>query len=207
MYSNQFLQRYIDDLASSMPMPAGGSSSALSGVMGAALVSMVARLTLGKSGYDEVQQEIEALLQQSEHLRAHFQHLMQADIEAYEQFSACYTLPRNTDEERAVRDQAMQTQLFEATLVPLQMAEGAAELMQLCQRVAQIGNVRILSDLGVGATQAVCAGNAAAWIVRANIHMLKDTQLAHTLNTRLNKALDIITAYSTQIPTIIEERA
>lgn len=207
MYSNQLLQRYVDDLASSMSMPAGGSASAFSGVMGAALVSMVARLTLGKSGYEGVQQEIEELLQQSEHLRARFQYLMQADIEAYEQFSACYKLPRNTDEERMARDQAIQTQLVEATLVPLHMVEGAATLLKLCQRVAQVGNARILSDLGVGATQAACAGTAAAWIVRANLHIMKDTELVYTLNNRLNKALDIITESSTQIPDIIGERA
>lgn len=207
MYSNQLLQRYLDDLASSMPMPAGGTASALSGAVGAALASMVAQLTLGKTGYAEVQPEIDALLQQSERLRTHFQYLMQEDIAVYEKFSACYKLPRTTEAERALRGKAIQAQLVEATLIPLQMVEDAAALVQLCRRVAQIGNARILSDLGVGATLAASAGTAAAWIVRANLHLMQDSELIHILSGRLSKALDVIAETSAQIPAIIGGRA
>ncbi|GAC1391035.1 MAG: cyclodeaminase/cyclohydrolase family protein [Ktedonobacteraceae bacterium] len=206
MYGDQSLQHYLTDLAASIPMPAGGSAAALSGAMGAALVSMVAGLTLGKVGYAQVQQEIEALLQRSEQLRARFQDLMQEDIEAYKKFSACYKLPCDTDEERAARRKAMQAQLVEVTLVPLQMVEIAATLMELCKRVAQIGNVRILSDLAVGATLATSAGTSAAVIVRANVQMMKDSEHIHSLNDRLSRALESIAERSMQIHAIIEER-
>lgn len=207
MYSDQSLQRYLDDLASSVPMPGGGSASALSGAMGAALTSMVARLTLGKPEYTAVQQEIEALVPQSEQLRTHFLSLMQEDIASYQNLSACYKLPRTTDEERAARGKAIQAQLAEATYVPLQMVEAAAALVKLCKRVAQIGNARLLSDLGVGATLAASAGTAAAWIVNANLHVMKDPELVHALRDRLSNALGVIVESSRQIPTIVGERA
>ncbi|GAC1642322.1 MAG: hypothetical protein NVS4B12_05450 [Ktedonobacteraceae bacterium] len=73
MYINTPLQQYLDDLASSQSTPGGGSASALSGAMGAGLASMVARLTLGKADYADVQQEIESLIQQTEQLRTRFQ--------------------------------------------------------------------------------------------------------------------------------------
>src|SRR5437763_7608803 len=106
MYIDQTLQNYLDDLASSQPAPGGGAEAALIGAMGAALASMVCRLTLGKDAYAGVQQEIEGLLSQTENLRLKFQQLVQEDSEAYGRLSAYYKLPRETSEERAARTAA-----------------------------------------------------------------------------------------------------
>ena len=73
MYMEETLHRYLDDLASALPAPGGGSTAALSGAMGAALASMVCRITLGKDAYADVHQEIEELLQKTESLRDRFQ--------------------------------------------------------------------------------------------------------------------------------------
>src|SRR5436309_12676658 len=114
--------------------------------MGAALASMVARLTLGKTDYADaawMQPEIEALLQQTEKLRERFQQLMQEDIDAYGKLSAAFKLPRNTSEESQARTKAIQSQLLEAALVPLEMVEAASRLVQYCQRIAEIGNASV----------------------------------------------------------------
>src|SRR5882757_5337934 len=140
MYLDKSLQEYLDDLASDRPTPGGGSTAALSGAMGAALACMVARLTLGKADYAAVQPEIESAIEHVEWLRTRFQQLIQADIEAYGQLSACFKLSRTTSEEKAARTKAIQEQLVEAALVPLEMAENAADLIQHCQRIAEIGN-------------------------------------------------------------------
>ena len=103
MYIDTPLQNYLDDLASSQPTPGGGSASALTGAIGAGLATMVARLTLGKAEYADVQQEIESLIEQTEQLRTRFQQLVQEDIDVYGQLSACFKMPRTTDEERAAR--------------------------------------------------------------------------------------------------------
>src|SRR5260370_27131385 len=119
MYIDQTLQHYLDDLASSQPTPGGGSASALSGAMGAALASLVCRLTLDKEAYAGVQQEIDELLKRTENLRLRFQQLMQEDIEAFGRLSASSKLPHETSEEHAARSGAIQEQLVGATLVPL----------------------------------------------------------------------------------------
>src|SRR3989442_8064295 len=90
MYLDKPLQYYLDELASAKSTPGGGSAAALSGGMGAALASMVARLTLGKSDYADVQPEIQELLQQTEKLRERFQLLIQEDIDAFGRLSATF---------------------------------------------------------------------------------------------------------------------
>jgi len=192
MYIDETLQHYLDDLASARPAPGGGSTAALSGAMGAALASMVCRLTIGKAAYAGVQQEIEELLKRTEHLRLRFQQLIQEDIDAYGRLSACYKLPRETNEERATRTEAIQQQLVEAALVPLEVAERAAELVQCCERIIEIGNATVLSDVATGAILASSAGEGAALMVRINVQALKNEELAVELRERLNGALTVI---------------
>jgi len=191
-YMEETLQRYLDDLASAQPTPGGGSTAALSGAMGTALASMVCRLTMGKQAYASVQQEIEELLGRTEYLRSRFQQLMQEDIKVYGRLSASYKLPRETTDEREFRTKAIQQQLVEAALVPLDVAECAAELIQCCLRIAEIGNTTVLSDVATGAILASSAGEGAAFMVRINLRSMKDDKLVAELGDRLNKALMII---------------
>src|SRR6516165_4861801 len=169
MYIDETLHRYLDDLASAQPAPGGGSTSALSGAMGAALASMVCRLTIGKDAYASVEREVEEQLKQTEQLRLRFQQLMQEDVEAYGRLSASYKLPRVTSEEREARRAAMQKQLVEAALVPLEVVERASELVQCCKRIAEVGNAALLSDVASGAILASSAGEGAALMVRINL--------------------------------------
>ena len=207
MYLDKPLQNYLNELASSQPTPGGGSAAALSGAMAAGLATMVARLTLGKADYATVQQEIEAISQQTERLRARFQQLMQEDIEAYGRLSATFKLPRTTPEEKAVRTEAIQKRLSDAALVPLEVVECAAELVQYCLRIAEIGNANVLSDVATGAALASSAGTGASWMVRTNLRVMKNLELVNALSNRLSAALDTISTYSHQVVNKVGERA
>jgi len=210
MYLDKPLQYYLDELASANSTPGGGSAAALSGAMGAALASMVARLTLGKTDYADtawMQPEIEALLQQTEKLRERFQQLMQEDIDAYGRLSASFKMPRTTPEEVNARGKSIQAHLVEAALVPLEMAECGSSLVKCCCRIAEIGNVNVLSDVATGALLASSAGAGAAWMVRANLRAMKDLELVEVLSKRLSTALDEIAEYSQQVTSIVGGRA
>jgi formiminotetrahydrofolate cyclodeaminase len=174
--------------------------------MGAALASMVCRLTLDKDDYADVRQEIANLLEQTENLRQRFQQLMQEDIEAYGKLSEIFKMPRETKEEREARSHAIQEQLVQAALVPLEVAESAADLMQACLRISEIGNAKVLSDVATGSMLASSAGAGAAWMVRINLQSLKDLELVTTLGERLSNALDRITDISQQVTSIVGER-
>jgi formiminotetrahydrofolate cyclodeaminase len=206
MYVEESLQRYLDDLASSQSTPGGGSASALTGALGAGLASMVARLTVGKTDYADVQPEIESLIEKTEQLRSRFQQLLQEDSDAYGRLSECFKMPRSTDEEKAARTQAIQERLSDAALVPLEVTERAAELLQHCQRLAEIGNKTVLSDIATGTMLASSAGTGASWMVRTNLLAMKDLEQVEKLSNRLNIALDTIATCSTQVITLVGDK-
>ncbi|MBX5450132.1 cyclodeaminase/cyclohydrolase family protein [Thermogemmatispora sp.] len=194
MYLDQSLREYLNDLSSSQPTPGGGSAAALSGAMGAALASMVTRLTIGKSGYADVQDEIEDILQKTEELRERFQQLIQEDIDAYERLAMSFRLPKGSAEENEARSRVIQIRLQEAALVPLEVVERAAELMRFCVRLAQIGNKNVRSDIAAGAALVTSAAQGAAWMVRVNLRSLKNQQTVEQLQRRLEEALQVVEA-------------
>ncbi len=207
MYREESIQRYLDDLASARPIPGGGSASALSGAMSAALASMVCRLTLGKAGYEEVQSAIEHILEQTEQLRARFAELLQEDIAAYGRLVAAYRMPRATGEERIERAATIQKQLLEAATVPLEVVECAAKLTQLCQRIAEVGNSNVLSDIVAATALADASAEGAASMVRINLRSLKNAELVAELEERLATALQTLEQCRLEVGTIVGRRA
>ncbi|HEY0755272.1 MAG TPA: cyclodeaminase/cyclohydrolase family protein [Ktedonobacteraceae bacterium] len=207
MYIEQTLQTYLDDLASAKSAPGGGSAAAVSGAMAAALASMVCRLTLGREKYADVQEEIADLLNQAEEKRGRFQQLMSADIAAYTKLAACFKMPRDDEDQRSMRMDALQLCLTEAALVPLEMSERAVQVAIICQRIAEIGNVNVLSDIAAAAMMAASAGTSAAWMVRTNLKSLQDDEVIETLSLRLSRALDEITSRCQQVTALVGERA
>lgn len=207
LYRDQTLQTYLDDLASSQSTPGGGSAAALSGAMAASLACMVCRLTLGKAKYAAVQDEINALLIQAEEQRQRFLQLMTEDINAYGKLSASFKLPRESEEERQVRAAAVQQGLRIAASVPLEMSERAEAVAKICERVAEIGNANVISDIAAAAALTISAGNAAASMVRINLKSLKDTAQVERLSTRLSTALASLASHCQRVNEIVGERA
>lgn len=165
---------FLDELASNAPAPGGGSVAALSGALGAALISMVCNLTLGKKGYDEVQDDMKDLLAQSEALRQELTGLLEADVAAYTAYSQAAKMPRETDEQKTERTKAVQAALVGATDVPMRIAESAVKVMDLCMPTAEKGNKFAVSDAGVAVLMAEGALRSAALNVLINLGSIKD---------------------------------
>jgi formiminotetrahydrofolate cyclodeaminase len=193
------LTDFMDALSSSAPAPGGGSVAALSGTMGAALVSMVCNLTLGKKKYADVEQEITELVEQSEALRHKLLELLEADVEAYTGVSQAYKLPKETDEEKTARSAAIQEALKGATVVPLQIAEACAQVLDLCTPAAEKGNIYAVSDAGVAALMAEAGLRSAALNVLINTHAIKDKDFAGKMEQKLNDLLEGKPALKDQI--------
>jgi formiminotetrahydrofolate cyclodeaminase len=180
---------FLDELASNAPAPGGGSVAALGGALGAALVSMVCNLTLGKKAYAEVQEEIEDLLARSEALRARLTGLLEKDVEAYTGYSVAAKMPRDTEEQKAERATAMQAALKTATDVPLEIAEAAVEVMDLCMPAALKGNKWAVSDAGVAVLMAEAALRSAALNVLINLGSIKDEEFVAAKRAHLDSLL------------------
>ena len=166
--------------------------AALSGALGAALVSMVCNLTLGKKGYEDVQDDVQALLAQSEALRGELTGLLEADVAAYNGYSAAAKMPRGTDEEKAARAEAMEAAIKTATDVPLQIAEATVKVMDLCMPAAEKGNKWAVSDAGVAVLMAEAALRSAALNVLINLgsFALKDEEFKADRRARLEGLLE-----------------
>ncbi len=172
------VEQFLDQLASGQPTPGGGSAAAVMGAMGAALVSMVANLTLGKKKYAEVESEVQVLLAQSEELRGQLTAALQEDVAAFDTVMAAYGLPKDTDEQKAARSAAIQAALKEATEAPLHCARLAHKVLPLTLRIAEIGNVNIISDAGVAVLAAQAALRSAALNVFVNAAAIDDKAFA-----------------------------
>jgi formiminotetrahydrofolate cyclodeaminase len=176
VYIDMPLRYFLDKLASKSPEPGGGSVAALTGALGAGLVSMVANLTIDKEKYQDVQPLINTLLMESESLRDQMQELVQKDTEAYSVLSKVYKMSRNTDAEKAIRAVALQDALKKACQVPFEIAEKSLEIAKLAHRVADIGNVTAISDAGIASLLAHACAQSAALNVKINLKSIRDKE-------------------------------
>jgi formiminotetrahydrofolate cyclodeaminase len=167
---DQSVQSFLDQLASSSPTPGGGSVAALTGALAAGLVSMVCQLTVGRPRYAAFEAEAQAILAQSEAIRARLTDLIQIDVAAYSTVAAAYKLPKDDP----TRTAAIAAAMVVATDVPLQIAEQAAALLPLALPVAQQGNRTAVGDVVAGAQLAVACVHAALINVDANVGLLAD---------------------------------
>jgi formiminotetrahydrofolate cyclodeaminase len=168
------LRDYLARLASSAPAPGGGSVAALTAAQGAALLSMVLNLTIGRPRFAAHEDEARAILAEAERLRADCTALIDRDAAVLGALIAGYKLPKGTPEEREARTATMRARTREATEVPLAVARAAAALIPLCRQLLPIGNPTAVSDIGVAATCAVAAFRGAELNVLINLGQLDD---------------------------------
>jgi formiminotetrahydrofolate cyclodeaminase len=165
---NAFLER----LGSSDPVPGGGSASALTAAMGAALVAMVAELTLGRPGYAEHEATISKLRSDALDRRAELLRLAQRDADAYDAVVRARRMPKESEAERKARSDALGKAMIDAARAPLRAAVVASEVLDLAARIASIGNRNAVSDAGVAALLAAAGLRGALLNVRINLPYL-----------------------------------
>lgn len=182
---DQSVESFLDALASRSPTPGGGSAVAVLGAMGAALVSMVAHLTIGKKNYEAVEREMIDALEAADQLRVRILALVAADISAFDQVMAAYGLPKETETEKASRSEAIQLGLKAATEVPLACAELCREVILLSRSVAEKGNRNVISDAGVAVLSAHAGFRSAVLNVHVNTGTIRDTAFVEGALARL----------------------
>lgn len=185
MYTDQSLRKYLDDLAGKLPAPGGGSAAAATGAIGTAALSMVANFTIGKEKYKDVEQNMRAILEKSENIRAHLQHGIDDDVIAYQKVSKAYGMPKNTDAEKQARSSAIQEALKEAMKVPLSSVRNLFEAIKLCEPLLEQGNINLASDVGVGAELISAAFASSVINVQINLASIKDEKLTAEIRNEL----------------------
>lgn len=206
MIKDQSVQTFLDLLASKASTPGGGSAAAIMGAMGAALVSMVCNLTIGKKGHEQVEADLKVALNRAEVLRAELTDMIRADVEVFNQVMAAYGLPKDTDEQKSKRAEAIQKALKAATDVPLGCARACAQVIDLCKPVAEKGNKNVISDAGVAVLVAQAALRSAALNVYINVPGIKDRAFADSRLAQLEGMLKGREALTEEIYQIVKSR-
>jgi formiminotetrahydrofolate cyclodeaminase len=189
MAATETIQGFLDGLASSAPTPGGGGAAAISGAMGAALLSMVCNLTIGKKKYVAVEAELREILGKSEALRAELTGMIADDVAAFDAVMAAYGLPKDTDEQKAARAERIQAALKVATDVPLACCRVCRQVIDLAETVADKGNLNVISDAGVAVLSAHAGLRSAALNVYVNAKGLDDRTFAESRLSELEGLL------------------
>lgn len=172
---------FLEALAAGTPTPGGGSAAAYAASMAAALVLMVARLTVGKKKYAEVEAEMLSIEQTAARLHAELSHAVSEDAAAFQSVMQAFRLPKDTQEEKAQRVERIQAATLYAAQVPLSVARRAVELLGLAREMVLHGNINAISDAGSAAALAGAALTSAGLNVRINAPGLKDQETVSSL--------------------------
>jgi glutamate formiminotransferase/formiminotetrahydrofolate cyclodeaminase len=193
---------FMNDLAAGTAAPGGGSAAAYAGTMAAALVGMVARLTIGKKKYAEVQPEMQSIAENADHLRSLLHAAVVEDANAYTQVMEAMKLPEGED-----RDETLEAAMQHAAEVPLRVARDAVAIMALAAVVAQKGNVNAISDAGSAVHLGYAAMNGAALTVRINAEAATDREAAQAWLQELHGLETRATDISKQVRQTLKSRA
>ena len=168
------VKEFIDKVTGNDPVPGGGSVSALNGSLAASLAAMVANLTVGRKKYAEVNDEMEQISARMTEQSAKLLADVDRDAEAYDRVFAAFKLPKETDEEKAVRKEAIQRETKYAAEVPMEVARTASELLPMIDAAARRGNSNAVTDATVAMMCARTAVIGALLNVRINLTSITD---------------------------------
>jgi formiminotetrahydrofolate cyclodeaminase len=186
-YLNMPVNKYLDDLAAKLPAPGGGSASALAGAAGAALFCMVANFTAGNEKYGDVQEEIIGILKKLETIKKRLAELVDEDVLLYSEVSKAYKFAKNTEEEKKARSEAIQEAVKNALQVPIEILTNCAKAMSVAERLLEIGNKNLSSDIGVGVRLLEAGFDGAVINVDINIALIKDEKYIEKKRNEVNE--------------------
>jgi len=187
MLVDEKIREFVKSVASSSPTPGGGSVAALCGALSGSLTAMVCNLTIGKSKYDEVRPEMENALENASRLVERLIELVDEDAEAYKSVIAALRLPKETEDEKEKRMEAMQNALRRAIAAPTEVMELSLEAMRIAYLVVRKGNEGALSDSGSGAMMAFAALHAAMMNLRINLKEIQDEEFREDIMEKLKE--------------------
>ena len=187
---------WLQALASDSATPGGGAFAGLAGAAGAAMLSMVGRLTVGKEGFADVEERMRHLIEAADAARRDFLELADADAHAFDGVMTAFGLPKGTDDERTARVAAIQRGYADAARVPLAVARRAVELLPLAEDATALGNPQAASDGYCAAVALHASARSSIANVQINAASLRDAAqrdelltVAVSLRTRADELL------------------
>jgi glutamate formiminotransferase/formiminotetrahydrofolate cyclodeaminase len=204
MSGGESVSGFLASVASSNPVPGGGSVAAHAGALAAALAQMVAGLTIGKKKYSAVDAEMKEAALKSVALGNQLATLVKRDAEAYALVSEAYKLAKEPADAAARRSEAVTAALLKAAEVPLETARAAVGVAELAALVAEKGNTNAVTDAGVAALLAAAAARGAAYNVRVNVQALEDRSKGQSLAREAEQLVKRASEFAERAAAIVE---
>ena len=193
--------------ASKSPAPGGGAIAAMTGAYGAALAAMVARLTIGKKGFEDVQSDMEDLASAADGLRYSLLDAIQKDSSSFDAFMDALRMPKETEDEKSARKKAMQEALKQAAEVPYQTALEAARIMPLAELAVRKGNPQAVTDALVAAMMSRTAVRGALLNVKINLESITDEAYVAEMRDKCQELEGNVVKYESHILSLVPELA
>jgi len=168
------VREFITELSSGNPTPGGGSVAALCGALGAALSAMVANLTVEREKYEQTWNSMDEVKKTAANLSARFLELMQEDSDTYQKVITAFELPKETDDQNASRQEAIEEAMKKAAAVPLDTLRASEELIRAAGDAVRGGNPNAITDAAAAVQLANTTAVVASYNVQINISRIKD---------------------------------
>jgi formiminotetrahydrofolate cyclodeaminase len=188
-FTENSCREFTDRLGSSDAVPGGGGASALAGALGAALGTMVANLTIPNPRYADVSDDMKRVREEMVELSGQLLACVQEDAVGFEPLSRAYGLPKNTEEEKLLRDQILEEALKKACEAPVRMLRLCAKAIDRQAFLAEKGGKLVISDAGTGAALLKSAMDGAILNVYVNTRLMKDRVYAGQLNRECERLM------------------
>lgn len=199
-------EEFVDVLSAKAPVPGGGGASALVGALGCALGNMVGSLTVGKKKYADVEEDIIALKEKADVLQKELLRLVEEDAKVFEPLSKAYSMPKETEEEKAEKARVMAVVLKDACSVPMEIMRKCCKAVELIEEFAAKGSVIALSDAGVGAAFCKAALLGASLNVFINTKSMTDREYAESLNLEAERMIEEYSVRADNVFNSVKER-
>ncbi|MCS6933792.1 MAG: glutamate formimidoyltransferase [Chitinophagales bacterium] len=200
------LREFANETASESPAPGGGSVAAYVGALGIALGTMVANLSSHKRGWDERWKEFSDYAEKGQRIKDRLLSLVDEDTRAFNRIMEAYALPKNTDAEKAARQQAIQQAVRYAIETPLQVMELSLQSFEVIKAMAEIGNPNSVSDAGVGAICARGAVYGAYLNVKINAGGCEDKTFVQQTLSRAEEVLQLAKKLEEEVLHIVNQK-
>ncbi len=180
---------FVREVASSSPAPGGGSVAALAGSQSAGLLSMYCNLSQNRDKLGDLVDTLQETGEEARYLVTKLSKAIDEDTVAFNQVMDAYRLPKESDQEKAERKEAIQKAAINAAEIPMQTARGSLRLLTMINEVAAKGNPSAITDLGVANLQALSGVTGACYNVSINLGIIKDEQVAKDYKREVSEVL------------------
>jgi len=196
---------FVDEVSRDTTAPGGGSVAALAGALGGALAGMVANLSAGKGEFDDKYETLCSIAERAQLVKDALVRGVDDDTNAFESVITAMRMPRDTEQERQTRAEAMREGYKVATRVPMANVERCHEALQLCVEMAGIADPQMISDVGTGALLANAGAIAAAYNVRINLPHTKDEAFNAGMREAVDTLLKECAELAASVAAVVEE--